>query len=262
VSQDPPVLIATGPCYMHPGLFSFDPDRVVTIWVDPETDCPPDVDPVTLQPISHDAPRFETRMARSVQQMICPACCKQLNDHLRAHGQEPSFDETDTSDGQVRGPAMTRQPLPLPVLGDLAVDIPRWEYRTPHQGHNGFCRLRVWKSAEVIQRVAVVTEIPDNPGMSITNSAAFILPVLHACYPGPLVVFEHYHGNTDSRAGWARKERIDWVYLLGRLAQWQPVWPVSPAHPGYPAHALWAAVYFQEVTGCPPPDAPLTDRLM
>jgi hypothetical protein len=153
-------------------------------------------------------------------------------------------------------------PTPLPVLGDLIVDIPRWEYRTLHRERTGFCRLRVWASAEVVQHVAVVTEIPDNPGMSVTNAAEFILPALHTAYPGPLVVFEHYHGDPfTGGAGWKRKERVDRVYMLGHMAQWQPIWPVPPAHPDYPVHALWAAVYFEQVTGCPP-DTGLTDRLV
>lgn len=141
---------------------------------------------------------------------------------------------------------MTGPPCPLPFIGGFVTEIPRWEYPWYHS--SGMCRLRVWKSDDL--HVAVVTEIPDNPGVSVTNAAEFILDRLHAAFPGPLVVLEHYHRDGDQ--SWAQ-ERLARVYQPpGKMVQWQPVWPCSPAHPEYEAHLLWAQVYFEQVTGCPP----------
>jgi hypothetical protein len=99
MSQDPAVLIAMGPCVVHGGLFQFDPDRVTSMLWDPVTDNPPDVDPVTDQPVSPPDPE---RVARSYQAPVCPACCKRLNEAARAQGLPAQWDETDTSGGQVQ----------------------------------------------------------------------------------------------------------------------------------------------------------------
>jgi hypothetical protein len=32
-----PAVVALGPCFVHGGIFAFDPDRVPTVLVDPET---------------------------------------------------------------------------------------------------------------------------------------------------------------------------------------------------------------------------------
>ena len=37
-------MIATGRCHLHGDLFEFDPDTVITVWIDPATGRPPDVD--------------------------------------------------------------------------------------------------------------------------------------------------------------------------------------------------------------------------
>jgi hypothetical protein len=99
MAQDPPVMIAYGPCHVHGGIFGFDPDRVTSVLIDPLTGCPPDVDPVTGLPVPVPDP---ARMARSVKQPVCPDCCRALNNILRGRGQPARFDETDTSGGQVQ----------------------------------------------------------------------------------------------------------------------------------------------------------------
>jgi hypothetical protein len=152
---------------------------------------------------------------------------------------------------------MTGQPAcPLPGLVDLAVSIDRWEYRTPYPAEPACCRLQVFTAtADLVSggHVAVVTEIPDNPGMSVTNAAEYILSWLHAAYPGPLVVMEHYCGDPAAgRSSWTRRERLDRVWLTAGRAGWQPVWPVGLSHPDYEAHSLWARVYFKQATGCLP----------
>jgi hypothetical protein len=95
---DASVMIAYAPCYVHGGIFGFDPDQVTSVLIDPVTDCPPDVDPVTGQPVTADP----AAMARAVKQPVCPACCRRLNAVLRARGESAKFDETDTSGGQVQ----------------------------------------------------------------------------------------------------------------------------------------------------------------
>ena len=99
MAQDPAVLVAFGPCIMHGGNFAFDPDQVTSIEWDPVTDNPYDVDPVTGE---LQSPPDPDRKARSYRAAVCPACCKRLNEILRARGLEPKFDETDTSGGQVQ----------------------------------------------------------------------------------------------------------------------------------------------------------------
>jgi hypothetical protein len=101
MSQDPPVMIAMAPCHLHGGIFSFDPDRVQSLLIDPATGRPPDVDEDN-QRMDRDAPGVEEAFARSVQTFLCPACCKKLNELLAARGEPPRFDETDTSGGQVQ----------------------------------------------------------------------------------------------------------------------------------------------------------------
>lgn len=98
MSADPPVLIAMGPCHVCGGIFGFDPDRVTSVLIDPETGRPPDVDEdgnfVDLETEAEG-------VARSSRRPVCPRCCKALNAELARRGQGPRFDETDTSDGQV-----------------------------------------------------------------------------------------------------------------------------------------------------------------
>lgn len=95
--DDPPVLIAYGSCWVGREFFGFDPDRVTSVLIDPETKRPPDVDASG----QHVTPDPEAT-ARSIRQPICPACCKKLNAVLVSRGEAPAFDETDTSDGQVQ----------------------------------------------------------------------------------------------------------------------------------------------------------------
>jgi hypothetical protein len=108
----------------------------------------------------------------------------------------------------------------------------------------------VWESTSA-SHVAVVTELPDNPGMSVTNAAEHIFVKLAGVYSRGLVVMEHYHADPNS-SSWKRGERLDRVWLTGHMANWQPVWPIAPDDGQYEAHALWAAMYWQTVTGRAP----------
>lgn len=67
---------------------------------------------------------------------------------------------------------------------DLLTDTPRWAYPTPgFPGKTGECRLRLWRVVDDSYGngkayVAVVTELDDNPGASVTNSAESIYAAL------------------------------------------------------------------------------------
>jgi hypothetical protein len=91
---DDSAVLAVGPCVVHGGVFSFDPDRVPYVMIDPVTDRPPDVGP-DGQPCE---PSPEA-LARAYQLPLCPGCAKALNRVLTADGLEPRFDETDTAAG-------------------------------------------------------------------------------------------------------------------------------------------------------------------
>lgn len=146
-------------------------------------------------------------------------------------------------------------PIPLPSLGALYSEVDRWQYPSRCGRGWGVCRLRIWRSPDGVDAqafVAVVTELPDNPGPSITNSAESIILRLQDTLPGYLLVFEHYPAVPGSALRQCRHHRIDRVYLRGPEAAWQPVWPVHPSHPFFGAHQLWAQVYAETITGEPP----------
>lgn len=137
---------------------------------------------------------------------------------------------------------------PLPSLAPVPVtDLRSWRYPARFGRGWGVCRLRVWDVPEVVGHVAVVTELDDNPGPSVTNSAEDIVPLLGVSWPGPLVVFEHYPADPASTLRWARKGRVDWVRLTDAGPVWKPVWPVHPDHPDFAVHALWAQVYGPQI---------------
>jgi hypothetical protein len=78
-------LIGYGPCWSCGRLFTFDPDLVPSLPIDPETNRPVDVD-------EHGEPgRAWTaeEYARTVKQPICEACIGKSNDLRAAKGQPP-----------------------------------------------------------------------------------------------------------------------------------------------------------------------------
>lgn len=87
-----PDMIAFGPCCVCGNPFPFDPDRVPSILMDPETNRPPDVN----ENGQHIQPSPEA-VERSVKRPYCPVCAKALNTELRSRGEAAVFDETDTS---------------------------------------------------------------------------------------------------------------------------------------------------------------------
>lgn len=71
-------LSALGPCYVHGGIFEFDPDRVLSVMVDPVTNRPPDVDAEgnTIELSMED---FRAAVDRAVKKPVCPDCVEKLN---------------------------------------------------------------------------------------------------------------------------------------------------------------------------------------
>jgi hypothetical protein len=76
----PGVFVAMDTCYVHKGLFEFDPDTVVTVWVDPETNMPYDVreDPDTGKAVSVQPPP-PPMPPGAVQRFICDPCIRLIN---------------------------------------------------------------------------------------------------------------------------------------------------------------------------------------
>ncbi len=88
------------------------------------------------------------------------------------------------------------------------------DYRNPWgQRPPGRCRLRVWHP----ERVALVTELDDNPGPSVTNSAEVIAEEVRAMFDGYTLV-EHYD------ASLSRGHSLAVVHHQpGSVATWSPL---------------------------------------
>lgn len=69
-------MIALAPCYIHGGIFEFNPDTVVTVLIDPLTNSAIDVDP------HPDGKGSE----RAVQCVICDPCMEKVNEKRRERG--------------------------------------------------------------------------------------------------------------------------------------------------------------------------------
>jgi hypothetical protein len=129
--------------------------------------------------------------------------------------------------------------LPLPPVPDaraaLVRDDPAWPFRSACAAGGGIAHLRVWK-AEGEGHVAIVTET--GLGASTTNSAGEIWTELADCFPGPLVLFEHWPaGNCDDH------DRLDQVAMEGRRPIWRRIWPTAPANPDHDLCTAWMQAY-------------------
>lgn len=113
-----------------------------------------------------------------------------------------------------------------------APDVDRLlRYSTPWNATTGLCRLRVWWR----ERTIVVTELDDNPGMSITNAIEYVAEAVEATLGVQLDVddapalIEHYP------AAYHRGPTIDRVFFGGRNRDGRlerPYW--RPATLSYP----------------------------
>jgi len=111
-----------------------------------------------------------------------------------------------------------RFPEPLPKTADY-----RYDYRGFWQSE-GFCRIRVFE-APGRTPVIVATELPDNPGTSITNLVEYLAPEIIAKHfphrfeeEEPVVWIEHYPPREDRRRG--VRGRPDYDRVL--YSSWTP----------------------------------------
>lgn len=102
---------------------------------------------------------------------------------------------------------------------------------TPSWGREGCCRLRVWHE----QEIAVVTELDDNPGPSVTNAIETIADVVQQILDRPIgtddgyLLVEHYEAGGRS---W-RDPTFDVVrFLVTEPWHSSPIWkPMGSALP-------------------------------
>lgn len=109
-------------------------------------------------------------------------------------------------------------PEPLPKTADY-----RYDYRGFWQSE-GFCRIRVFE-APGRSPVIIATELPNNPGTSITNLVEYLAPEIIAKHvphrfeaAEPVVWIEHYPPREDPRRGTRGKPDYDRVFF----SSWTP----------------------------------------
>jgi hypothetical protein len=72
----------------------------------------------------------------------------------------------------------------------------RFDYTVPVNSFPAFCDVRIYECGSYgRQRVIILTELPDNTGMSVTNACEYIATELvrqHRLTPGHTVWIEHY----------------------------------------------------------------------
>jgi hypothetical protein len=69
-----------------------------------------------------------------------------------------------------------------------------FSFRLPHHGVEARCQVQIYRQPG--RAVVVVTELPDNPGVSVTNAAEYIATCIlhdHALDPDTTIWVEHYH---------------------------------------------------------------------
>lgn len=104
-------------------------------------------------------------------------------------------------------------------MSALLVREQHWQYPT-FNPKEGVCLLRVWHT-ETDDIIAMVTELPDNPSASITNSIERIRAKLVEQYGEPLYLFEHYPHDRSWRDF---AETLDYVVVNENGAPgWVPV---------------------------------------
>jgi hypothetical protein len=75
---------ASGRCLLCERVFTFDPMRVPSVFVDPVSKRPPDVN----EDGTHRTPSDE-ELARAVRLPLCPDCVVVVNFARKSHGMEP-----------------------------------------------------------------------------------------------------------------------------------------------------------------------------
>jgi len=139
---------------------------------------------------------------------------------------------------------------PLPPVDDaqaaLVCDERAWPDRSACAAGGGIAHLRVWKASS--GHVAIVTET--GLGASTTNSAGEIWDELTACFPGPLVLLEHWPaGDGDDH------DRLDQVGLIGRRPTWRRISPTGLANPDHNLYRAWMQAYGHDLLAISQPTA-------
>lgn len=77
---------------------------------------------------------------------------------------------------------------------ELIVDNSEYRYGGSHHREESICRLRIYQT-EDMEAVVIFTELPDNPGMSVTNAAEILansVSVDFEIYDDITTWIEHY----------------------------------------------------------------------
>jgi len=116
------------------------------------------------------------------------------------------------------------------------------QYKPYRSGIEAHCRLRVYEHQG--STVAVLSEPPDNPGMSVTNAAEWLLPRVAQQYglPAETIWIEHWQrqqGEPDTydlitltssgSPAWRRLSATELAELLP--ADTEPAWALAPVQP-------------------------------
>lgn len=130
----------------------------------------------------------------------------------------------------------------LPALGALLADDGFWCYPPGSGVVGGAARLRVW-AATGGGHLAVVTEL--GIGASVTNSAEGIWGKLTACWPGDLVLMEHWPAS-ETLSG--DDEHLDQVVIGDDpRPRWRRIWPVPPSHADHDLLARWMDAHGRQI---------------
>jgi hypothetical protein len=75
---------------------------------------------------------------------------------------------------------------------DRTIEEPKFQY-SDNAGHTGHCHLQIWEAPGAVP-VAIVTEVPDNPGPSVMNAAPHVWRSVWEFLgrPAEMVMVEHY----------------------------------------------------------------------
>lgn len=110
--------------------------------------------------------------------------------------------------------------MTVTLLEDTVIEVDSGE-RYHHGRRLTRCRLRLFQPATAPVPVVVVSELADNPGMSITNSAEYIWRALARRLDSlDFVMVEHY--GAESYVGGRESETFDIVSVVDGEPDWTP----------------------------------------
>jgi hypothetical protein len=136
----------------------------------------------------------------------------------------------------------------LPLLGELLVDDPFWQYPARGLAREGAGHVRVWATAAAAAGyLAAVTETGGI--VSVTESAGRIRAGLARRY-GPCLVLLEHHPAPESGEG---METLDLVRVgADGSPHWSRVWPAPQENPRHAGLERWMAADGHQIVGRPP----------